>query len=113
MAIYCSLFTHVAERNRGFRVMYLDGGICTRECNAMAGLTGWLRSYNPPLQEVTKFQCPTCDAKYKVVRIEAAPTPDGQIICISCGGPLLSRQGKFVLKYFRIEGGREIIGWKV
>jgi hypothetical protein len=29
--------THVAERNRGFRVMYLDGGICTRECNAMAG----------------------------------------------------------------------------
>jgi hypothetical protein len=79
----------------------------------MAGLSVWLRSYNPPLQEVIKFQCPTCDAKYKVVRIEAAPTHDRQIICVSCGGPLLSRQGKFLLKYFRIEGGREIIGWKV
>jgi hypothetical protein len=79
----------------------------------MAGLTLRLRSYNPPLQEETKFQCPTCDAKYKVVRIEAAPAQDRQIICVCCGGPLLSRQGKFVLKYFRIEGGREIAGWKV
>ena len=79
----------------------------------MAGLTVSLRSYNPPLQEATKFQCPTCDAKYKVVRIEAAPTQDRQIECASCGGPLLDRQGRFVLKYFRTAGGREIIGRKV
>jgi predicted RNA-binding Zn-ribbon protein involved in translation (DUF1610 family) len=82
-------------------------GTFALECDAM---TVWLRSYNPPLQEATKFQCPTCDAKYKVVRIEAAPMHDRQIMCVSCGGPLLSRQGKFVLKYFRAAGGREIIG---
>ena len=79
----------------------------------MAGLTLRLRSCKPPLQEETKFQCPTCDAKYKIVRVEAAPTHDCQIICVSCGGPLLGRQGKFVIKYFRTEGGREITGHRV
>ncbi len=76
----------------------------------MASPTARLQSYNPPLREATKFQCPTCDAQYKVVRIEAPPTHDHQIVCVSCGGPLLVRQGKFVLIYFRTEGGREIIG---
>jgi len=70
----------------------------------------WPRSDHPPIQEATGFQCPNCDARYKVVRIEAAPTHDRQIVCVGCGRPLLGRQGKFVLKYFRTEGGREIMG---
>ena len=73
----------------------------------------WPRRNNPPIQEATGFQCPTCGAQYKVVRIEAAPLHDRQIVCVTCGGPLLGRQGKFVLKYFRTEGGREIMGRRV
>jgi len=45
--------------------------------------TVWPRSYHPPIREATKFQCPTCGAHYKVVRIEAAPMHDRQIVCVS------------------------------
>ena len=56
----------------------------------------------PPL-----FHCSNCRAKYEVVRIEAPPGPttDREITCVSCGGPLKGRDGKFVLKYFLIELG--------
>jgi hypothetical protein len=35
-------------------------------------------------------------------------------MCLSCGGPLLNREGKFALKYFRINGppGRSNRGGK-
>jgi predicted RNA-binding Zn-ribbon protein involved in translation (DUF1610 family) len=73
----------------------------------------WPRRSHPPIQEATGFQCPACGAQYKVVRIEAAPMHDRQIVCVNCGAPLLGRQGKFVLKYFRTKGGREIMGRRV
>ena len=47
------------------------------------------------------FQCPDCQAQYKVVRVEASPTDDRPLVCLSCGGPLHNRDGKFALKYFR------------
>jgi len=47
------------------------------------------------------FQCPDCQAQYKVVRVEASPTHDRPLVCLSCGGPLHNREGKFALKYFR------------
>lgn len=50
------------------------------------------------------FRCPTCEAAYKVVRIEAPPTHDNQLLCLGCGGPLRNREGKYVLKYFRVDG---------
>ena len=53
------------------------------------------------------FHCPNCEAEYKVVRVEAPPTHDGQVICLSCGGPLQNREGKFVLKYFRAGDGSQ------
>jgi hypothetical protein len=56
----------------------------------------------------TKYKCQTCEAVYKVVRVEAPPEYDRQVTCLSCGAPLLNREGKFALKYFRVEGGREI-----
>ena len=59
------------------------------------------------MREVTSFRCPTCDAAYKVVRAEAPPKHDRELTCLSCGGPLRSREGKFVLKYFRAEGGQK------
>lgn len=49
------------------------------------------------------FQCPTCEAAYKVVRIEAPPSHDRQLLCLGCCGPLRSREGKYALKYFRVQ----------
>ena len=52
-----------------------------------------------------KFRCPTCEAQYKVVRVEAPPDQNNPVLCLSCGGPLQNREGKFALKYFRVDGG--------
>ena len=52
------------------------------------------RSFNP-------FTCPSCQALYQVVKAEARPETDNrEITCCACGGPLVGREGKFVLKYF-------------
>jgi predicted RNA-binding Zn-ribbon protein involved in translation (DUF1610 family) len=60
-----------------------------------------------PMDEATPFACPTCGAEYKLARVEANMTGDeGQLICTSCGGPLRAREGRFVLKYFRVGGSR-------
>jgi len=66
------------------------------------------------MPEAAKFQCPNCDAPYKVVRVEAPPTHDHQLLCLRCGGPLHGREGKFALKYFLIDGSqrRPILGRK-
>jgi predicted RNA-binding Zn-ribbon protein involved in translation (DUF1610 family) len=57
---------------------------------------------DPTMAETaTKFRCPNCEAEYKVVRVEASPTHDQPLVCLSCGGPLNNREGKFGLKYFR------------
>jgi hypothetical protein len=54
--------------------------------------------------EVTTFACPTCGAKYKLVRIEAEPDlADRPITCRKCGGPLHGREGRFILKYILVE----------
>jgi predicted Zn finger-like uncharacterized protein len=53
----------------------------------------------------TRFQCPNCEAAYKVVRVEAPADHNNPVLCLSCGGPLQNREGKFALKYFRIDDG--------
>jgi DNA-directed RNA polymerase subunit RPC12/RpoP len=46
------------------------------------------------------LKCPNCGSQYKLVRVEAEPAASyGQIECPHCGGPLKSREGKFILKY--------------
>ena len=55
---------------------------------------------------VANFECPHCEAQYKVVSVEAPPTNDRPLLCLSCGGPLHNREGKFALKYFPTEGSR-------
>ena len=52
------------------------------------------------------FDCPNCGAKYEIVRVEAPPTTDREITCVSCGGPLDAGQGAFILKYFLVERPR-------
>jgi hypothetical protein len=56
------------------------------------------------MPEPTKFYCPTCEAPYKVVRVEAPLNNDRELLCLSCGGPLRNREGKFALKYFKTDG---------
>ena len=46
------------------------------------------------------FKCPNCSAEYRVVRVEADLAKDREITCRKCGGPLVGREGKFILKYF-------------
>src|SRR5262249_42242732 len=52
------------------------------------------------------FTCPNCGAYYQVVKVEAGPeTTDREITCQVCGGSLVGREGKFVLKYFLVRKG--------
>jgi len=60
------------------------------------------------MTDVEKFQCPFCEAQYDVVRVEAPPMHDKPLLCLSCGAPLHNRDGKFVLKYFRVSDGAEL-----
>jgi len=62
------------------------------------------------MENAAKFQCPTCEAEYKVVRIEAAPSANEHpLTCLSCGAPLRNREGKFALKYLRVVDGRPVV----
>ena len=76
-------------------------------CTGNHGSVSWLptikcagehygASNSPPL-----FTCPNCKALYQCVKIEAGPeTADNELRCQVCSGPLVAREGKFVLKYY-------------
>jgi len=50
------------------------------------------------------FNCPHCNALYKVVRVEVAQTsPEREIACRRCGAPLQGREGAFIFKYFFVD----------
>lgn len=52
----------------------------------------------------TRFNCPNCGAAYDLVRVEAESiTTDRELVCLTCGAPLKSREGRFILKYFLLE----------
>ena len=56
-----------------------------------------------PVTQATSFQCPTCGAEYKLVRVETKEVvPDQQITCRKCGGQLPGSG----LKYFLVDRGR-------
>ena len=57
------------------------------------------------------FTCANCGALYQVVKAGEAGREcvNGEIACRSCGGPMPSRDGPFVLKYFHLrEAARRI-----
>jgi hypothetical protein len=57
-----------------------------------------------PNSQVSRFNCPNCDASYMVVQVRAASsTLYRQITCRSCDGPLEGQKGRFILKYFLLE----------
>jgi transcription elongation factor Elf1 len=52
----------------------------------------------------SRFNCTSCGALYEVVHVEAENVAiDRELACLSCGAPLQSRQGRFVLKYFLLK----------
>jgi hypothetical protein len=54
------------------------------------------------------FNCPHCDVLY-----QAGPeTVDRELTCRSCGGPLPSREGKFIIKYFMLRKAGRIQKWR-
>jgi hypothetical protein len=55
-------------------------------------------------QRPTPFNCPNCDAEYRIVRLEAGrETIDRELACIACGTPLNGREGGFLVKYFFVD----------
>jgi predicted Zn finger-like uncharacterized protein len=55
---------------------------------------------------VMRFDCPACQARYKVVRAKVDSLYDDRdISCRDCGNPLQARDGDFFLKYFLVERG--------
>ena len=61
----------------------------------------------------SSFNCPNYNALYQVVRVEAGPeTVNRELTCSACGGPLLSREGKFIIKYFLLRKGGRIQRWR-
>jgi hypothetical protein len=60
-----------------------------------------------PVTDTTPFECPNCGAQYKLVRIETNEiSPDKQLSCRKCGGPLQGREGRVILKYFLVDRRR-------
>ena len=82
-------------------------------------LQGLLQSLKVPLLRLTSdsdkshgmtepatnlFHCPTCEAEYQLVRVEAEPpSTDRELACVACGGPLNGREGGLALKYFYVD----------
>jgi predicted RNA-binding Zn-ribbon protein involved in translation (DUF1610 family) len=57
----------------------------------------------------SRFNCPNCSAVYEVVSVEAENVAvDRELTCLSCGAPLQSRQGRFVLKYLLLTPRRSV-----
>jgi len=60
-----------------------------------------LRALMPNPNKSPLFRCPNCNALYQVVRTKAEPEiVDLKTTCGICSGPLVAREGQFVLKYF-------------
>lgn len=56
-----------------------------------------------PEPSETRFDCPNCGARYKVVRVDAPPLAnEEEVTCVNCGVAFQGREGRFALKYFLV-----------
>jgi predicted Zn finger-like uncharacterized protein len=62
------------------------------------------------VSDAAQFVCPNCSAKYRIVRAEGPSVSDREVTCLSCGAPFHAREGKFMLKYFRIDRPKRVSG---
>jgi len=57
-----------------------------------------------PEQDRDEFECPQCQARYRIVRAKAGPqTIDRPVQCKVCAQPFVSKDGEDILKYFLID----------
>jgi predicted Zn finger-like uncharacterized protein len=57
-----------------------------------------------PVEDGEDFECPQCQARYKIVRVKAGPqTIDRPVQCKVCAQPFVSKDGEDILKYFLID----------
>jgi hypothetical protein len=52
------------------------------------------------------FKCPHCTTRYHVVQVEAEPSTNVETNCLVRDQQLRSRDGRFILKYFLLDGPR-------
>jgi hypothetical protein len=48
------------------------------------------------------FDCPVCEAEYKIVTFEACDLQRGKTTCLRCGFPFPASEGYVGLKYFLV-----------
>jgi len=54
--------------------------------------------------QTQEFTCPQCQARYKIVRVNAGPqTVNRPVHCKVCRWPFVSSDGEDILKYFLID----------
>jgi len=70
--------------------------------DAPCGNGPWPQIGGMPNPQPEPFDCRNCRTRYELVRVEAEPPIDEKddLTCLSCGAPLLAREGRYVLKYF-------------
>ena len=64
------------------------------------------RRYSKPVaqDQPQEFGCPQCQARYKIVRVDAGPQPVNRpLYCKVCRWPFVSTDGEDILKYFLID----------
>ena len=62
---------------------------------------------------VKMFTCPNCQALYQVVKVERGlETVDREVARLSCGAPLVGREGNLVLEYFMLRKAIRKKGWR-
>jgi predicted Zn finger-like uncharacterized protein len=52
--------------------------------------------------EPIPFRCPSCEAEYKIVTIEACDAVRGKIRCLKCDALFPAGEGRVAFKYFLV-----------
>ena len=59
------------------------------------------------------FNCPNCQVLCQLIKHPVGlKTNERQITCRACGGPLPTREGKFVLKYLMLRKAVRVQRWR-
>jgi hypothetical protein len=63
-------------------------------------------------ETATCFECPTCQTKYKVVRVEAPTTHDRQLLCVSCEvrSKVATENSRLGISAFAMGPTRHVVG---
>jgi predicted Zn finger-like uncharacterized protein len=54
--------------------------------------------------EPISFNCPACEAEYKIVTIEVCDVQQGKVRCLKCDALFPAVEGSVAFKYFLVRG---------